>query len=166
MDRHAALAVLKIALLTAASWTVITLVHECGHLVGGWLSGATLVSCDLAPWRLPYSLHAPDPQPLVTLWCGPLIGSLAPFAAAAALRRRWAWFIADFCLLANGVYLAAAWVTGDSQLDTARLLAAGAHPATIVIFCTSTIAIGYRRFRADCVQIWSEATISRRTPDP
>ena len=129
------------------SWIVMTFTHELGHLIGGWASGATLVDADLAPWRMPYSLHGPDPHPLVTLWC-----VLIPLAIASLIRRPSAWLGADFCLLANGIYLALAWLSGDRFLDTPRLLDAGAHPLLIAVFCSLTISIGYMRFRRDCVQ--------------
>ncbi len=137
--------------LLAASWVVMTFTHECGHIVGGMTCGARLVDFDLAPWRMPYSLHSPDPHPLVTLWAGPLLGVAIPIVFAAFVRRRWAWFIADFCLIANGSYLALAWISGDRFLDTSRLLHAGAHPAAILIYCVLTIGAGYVWFRADCV---------------
>jgi hypothetical protein len=140
-------------LLLAMSWFVMTLTHECGHIVGGILCGATLTDFDLAPWRMPYSLHSPDPHPLITLWAGPLIGVGIPLTAASIIRSSWAWFIADFCLLANGSYLALAWLSGDRFLDTPRLLAAGAHPASIVIYCALTIGLGYVWFRSDCIQV-------------
>ncbi len=66
--------------------------------------------------------------------------------------RQWMHFIADFCLLANGVYLALAWLSGDAMLDTARLLRAGAHPATVAVFCLVTVPVGYIRFRAACIE--------------
>ncbi len=128
----------------------MTWAHEIGHLLGGWIGGATLIDFELAPWRLPYSLHQPDPNPLMTLWAGPLLGVAIPGALAVVIRRQWATFIADFCLLANGSYLALAWVSGDPHLDTPRLLAAGSHLATISVFCGITICLGYFRFRRDC----------------
>ena len=141
----------ELVLLILVSWVVMTFTHETGHLIGGWASGATLTDVDLAPWRLPYSLHGPDPYPLVTLWSGPLLGVLLPLGLALVIRRPWAWLIADFCLLANGVYLALAWVSGDRFLDTPRLLAAGADPISIAVFCLLTIGPGYFRFRRHCV---------------
>jgi len=129
----------------------MTFTHECGHIIGGMTCGATLTDFDLAPWRMPYSLHSPDPHPLVTLWAGPLLGVSVPIAIAALIRKRWAWFIADFCILANGVYLALAWLSGDHFLDTPRLLSAGAPPGLIVIYCGLTIVLGYVWFRSDCV---------------
>lgn len=140
----------------------MTFTHETGHIIGGMLGGATLTDFDLAPWRMPFSLHAPDPHPLLTLWSGPVFGVAVPLAIAATLRLRWAWFIADFCLLANGVYLAAAWIAGDRFLDTPRLLEAGAHPASIVLYCGATIGLGYLWFRSDCVKILTD---DRPPPD-
>ena len=137
-------------LLLLVSWVAMTFTHELGHVVGGWVGGATLTDFDLVPWRMPYSLHAPDPMPLLTLWAGPTLGVLIPTLLALALRQRWAWFVADFCMVANGGYLALAWISGDRYLDTARLLDAGAHPATITLYCMVTIGIGYVRFRSDC----------------
>ncbi|WP_182866892.1 hypothetical protein [Rhodopirellula sp. JC639] len=130
----------------------MTFTHELGHVIGGWVVGAKLVDVDLAPWRMPYSVHAPDPHPRVTLWCGPVLGVLIPLALAALIRRRPAWLVADFCLLANGSYLALAWLSGGPFLDTPRLLDAGAHPLSIAIFCLLTIAVGYVRFRNDCIE--------------
>ncbi|MCE9608033.1 MAG: hypothetical protein K8U03_24370 [Planctomycetia bacterium] len=127
--------------------------HECGHLVGGWVSGGTLHHAELRPWHLPHSLFVPDPRPLVTLWCGPVLGVVVPVGVALVVRsgsvwKRPAWFIADFCLLANGLYLAASWISGDRFLDTPRLLAAGAWPSAIGAYCAVTIGLGYPRFRA------------------
>ncbi|WP_146403799.1 hypothetical protein [Planctomycetes bacterium CA13] len=131
----------------------MTFTHEMGHIIGGWIGGATLIDFTLAPWRLPYSLHSPDPLPLLTLWAGPVLGVLIPVIFASLVRRRWAWFIADFCLLANGVYLAVAWWSGDRFLDTPRLIQAGAYPLWIAGYCILTISVGYYRFRADCIGI-------------
>lgn len=129
--------------LLTASWLVMTSIHELGHIVGGWCSGAKLQQVDLLPWHLPYSIFDPDPLPLVTLWCGPVLGVLVPLTVALLLRQYWMWFIANFCLLANGVYIAAAWFSGDRYLDTPQLLAHGAHPFTIALYCTLTIGGGY-----------------------
>lgn len=136
----------------------MVVVHECGHLVGGVLGGGTLVEAELRPWRLPHSLFVPDPKPLVTLWSGPVMGVALPMVMALVVPRAWrvkrpAWFIADFCLLANGTYLALAWLSGDRFLDTPRLLAAGASPVAIAAYCVLTIGFGYRRFRADVVAV-------------
>jgi hypothetical protein len=142
----------------------MTVVHETGHIVAGWASGGTLREADVAPWSLPHSHFDPDPHPLVTLWGGPVIGALVPLAIAALVRHGWMWFIAFFCVLANGSYLAIAWVTGERYLDTPRLLHHGAHPATIVAYCVVTIAVGYVGFRRQCIRVLSASAQSPAEP--
>ncbi|WP_345687467.1 hypothetical protein [Novipirellula caenicola] len=144
---------LRFLLLLIASWIVMTTTHEVGHLIGGYLGGGTLQHAELRPWRLPHSHFAPDPHPLLTIWSGPLVGVLTPLLVAITIRNASVWFIANFCVLANGVYLAAAWFSGDPLLDTPRLLAAGASPLTIAIFCALTLIWGYPAFRASCTAI-------------
>jgi hypothetical protein len=142
--------ILEMLTLLTAAWFVMTLTHESGHIVCGWLSGGHLKSVDLLPWHLPQSYFEPDPNPLVTLWGGPLLGTLVPWLCAVALKAQRVWFIAYFCLLANGLYLALAWFTADRYLDTARLLAAGAKPMSIAVYCLVTVSIGYHGFRRHC----------------
>lgn len=149
------LRVARFLFLLIASWTVLTFTHELGHLVGGWCSGGTLKTADLLPWHLPYSIFDPDPRPLVTLWCGPILGVAIPLGLAILIRREWMWFIAHFCLLANGVYLATAWISGDRYLDTPRLLEHGASRITIGLYCLLTIGFGYAGFRRSCIRVLS-----------
>ena len=143
----------------------MTFTHEVGHLVGGWLGGATLTDCDLAPWRLPYSLHNPDPYPLLTLWAGPILGAIVPVLFAVAFRWRPLRFVASFCLIANGAYLALAWISGDRFLDTPRLLDAGASAVSIAIFCVLTIGVGYWWFRSECVAVFRKSQQAVRSSD-
>jgi hypothetical protein len=143
----------------------MVLTHELGHLLGGWLGGATLQQFDLAPWRLPYSIHQPDPHPLLTLWMGPLFGAFFPLVLSVLIRRPWADFIADFSVLANGTYLAIAWISDSPQLDTQRLFAVGASRISVAAYCFVTIFIGYYRFRKDCVALFYARGEKTQEPD-
>lgn len=147
--------IVQLVILLVASWCIMTFVHESGHILCGWACGGTLTSADLLPWHLPYSIFDPDPQPLITLWGGPTLGVMIPLAFAIYLRKDWMWFIAYFCILANGAYIATAWVSGDRFLDTPKLLEHGAHPATIAVYCLLTIGYGYVGFRRHCLRILS-----------
>jgi hypothetical protein len=69
------------------------------------------------------------------------------------VRRAWAWLIAHFCILANGVYLGVAWISGDRFLDSAMMLEKGAHPAFLLLYCFITIPIGYAGLRRTCVNV-------------
>ena len=139
--------------LMVVSWCVMTFTHEMGHIVGGSCCGGSLKTADLYPWHLPYSIFDPDPMPLVTLWCGPILGVLVPLAIAFAVRRDWMWFIANFCVIANGAYLATAWFSTDRFLDTPELLRHGAHPVTLGIYCLLTLGFGYFGFRRSCMKV-------------
>lgn len=145
-----------LVMLLVVSWCVMTFTHEMGHVVGGWVGGGILTRIDLVPWHLPYSIHHPDPSPLITLWAGPILGIIVPCLFSVLIRHHWSIFIADFCLLANGGYLALAWIAGDRLLDTQRLLDSGSSEITIVIYCVLTIGIGYVRFRRDCIGVLSK----------
>ncbi|RMF40779.1 MAG: hypothetical protein D6753_10925 [Planctomycetota bacterium] len=67
---------------------VMAFTHEIGHIVGGWCCGGTLKTADLIPWHLPYSIFDPDPKPLVTLWCGPILGIVVPPTARTSADPR------------------------------------------------------------------------------
>lgn len=153
-----AIRVTRFLLLLAASWVIMTFTHEMGHIIGGACCGGTLKSADLLPWHLPYSIFEPDPFPLVTLWAGLVIGVLAPMGVALVTQRDWMWFIANFCILANGAYIATAWLSGDRYLDTPKLLEHGASPISIAVYCLLTIAFGYVGFRRSCVSALSAPT--------
>ncbi len=144
----------RLAILLVISWCVMTMSHELGHIVAGRLGGGRLVQFDIAPWRLPYSFFDPDPRPLVTLWSGPILGSIGPLLLAVLVRRSSAWFVACFCMLANGLYLAVAPLTSDSYLDTTKLLEHGASPIAIAAFCVATIVPGYLGIRRCLIEFW------------
>lgn len=135
----------------------MTTTHELGHLIGGWACGGSLQTAELAPWRLPYSIFVPDPRPLVTLWCGPLLGIAIPAGIALVVRRDVCWFVAHFCALANGVYLATSWFYGDRYLDAPRLLEYGASPFWLGLYCLLSIGIGYVGFRRVLGRIWNSS---------
>lgn len=138
---------IQLAWLLPVSWVVMAFSHEAGHILGGWSCGGTLADAELRPWKVPHSLFRPDPRPLVTLWCGPVLGVVMPLAAAAVIRHPRAWFVAWFCCLGNGTYLSLAWVTGDRLLDTARLLNHRASPILVGAYCLATVTVGYIGFR-------------------
>lgn len=151
--------IFRFVVLLLASWIVMTFTHEIGHIIGGTCCGGTLRSADLWPWHLPYSLFDPDPFPLITLWSGLLTGVFVPVFLAVLIQHKTMWFIAHFCVLANGTYIATAWISGDRYLDTPKLLEHGASPVAILIYCVATIGFGYAGFRQACRQVLSKPAI-------
>lgn len=145
--------VLYFLALLIVSWCLMTMTHELGHIIGGGICGGTLTDFDLLPWHLPYSIFEPDPMPLVTLWSGPILGIAVPVVIAIIAKRDWTWFVADFCIVANGFYIGTAWFSNDRFLDTPKLLKHGAQPVTILLFVLVTIGFGYIRFRQSCIRV-------------
>ena len=103
-------------------WLGMMAVHEAGHVLHAWLSGATVsaVRVPLAGYSI--TELSTNPHPHFVAWGGPVWGSVLPALAWALLRTaRWpgwrvAQFFAGFCLIANGVYLGVGWITraGDA----------------------------------------------------
>jgi hypothetical protein len=141
---------LDLGAMLVASWCVMMFTHELGHVIGGMIGGGSLQAAELRPWRLAYSLFAPDPRPLLTLWAGPMLGVLLPFLAAVVFKSNRVWFVASFCLLANGSYLAIGWFAGDPFLDSPRLLAAGTPPLVLAAITILMTVSGHRLFRRSC----------------
>lgn len=144
---------LRFVMLLLLSWCVMTFTHEAGHIIGGLCCGGILKSASVVPWSIPYSIFEPDPLPLVTLWSGLVAGALIPVLIAVLINSHSAWFVANFCLLANGTYIAIAWLTADRYLDTKRLLDQGASPFSIALYCMVAIGFGYVGFRNSCIRV-------------
>jgi hypothetical protein len=135
------------------AWVAMTVSHELGHVLAGLVAGARVVQLELRPWHLPHSLLGNDSHPLVTLWAGPVLGCAFPILAAATTGRPACWFIAWFCLLANASYLLLGYLSGDDQLDSARMIAAGSRPIEIVGAAAVALPIGYMQFRRSCIDL-------------
>jgi len=144
---------MKCILLLAVSWEVMCFTHEAGHILGGWATGAKLEQVELRPWLLPYSIFKEENYPLTILWSGPLFGVIGPCLAAAIIRHRLAWFVANFCLLANGLYIAVGWYAGDRFLDTTRMFEYGASPVSVAFYCLVTVVAGYYGFRRSWTEV-------------
>ncbi len=120
--------------------------------------GATLVELQLQPWHLPHSRFVGDEHPLATLWAGFIIGCAAPLLVAAIVRRPGCWFVAWFCVVANGTYLLLGYLSGDGELDSVKMLRAGARPVELLGAVIVMLPLGYIKFRQSCVDLLSGAT--------
>jgi hypothetical protein len=87
-----------------------------------------------------------------------ILGALISVIVAIIVRRDWMWFIANFCVLANGAYIATAWFSDDRYLDTPKTLERGASSIAISIYCLVTIGGGYVGFRRSCISALSNQT--------
>lgn len=132
--------------VAVASWLVMQIVHEFGHVAGAWFTGGRVAHVELKPWTISRTDVEPNPRPLIERWSGPIVGSVLPvlgWLGAAGAGRSWAYllrFFAGFCLIANGAYLGvgAFWPVGDAA-DILRI-----EPARwpLVVFGIAAVASG------------------------
>jgi len=125
----------------------MTVSHELGHVVSGLAGGARLTHLELRPWHFPQSHLVNDNHPLLTLWAGPVLGCLLPLLVAFILRRPACWFVAWFCVVANAAYLLLGYYSGNGELDSAKMIHAGARPLELLAAVTIALPPGYWKFR-------------------
>lgn len=130
------------------SWLSMMILHECGHVMHGWLSGAQLVQVVLPPCGFSRTDFAANPHPLFVAWGGAIWGCLLALTILAAVRIASArysylvrWF-AGFCLIANGAYLAAGSFRGAGADDGSVILQNGNTQWQLLLFGVPTVAVG------------------------
>ncbi len=127
-------------------WLWMQIVHEAGHVLGGWATGGTVERVVLHPLTISRTEISGSSQPLVVIWAGPIIGCVLPIAAwlvAVALQRHLAFllrFFAGFCLVVNGAYLAAGSFDGIG--DCGDLLRLGTPIWLLWLFGALTLPAG------------------------
>jgi hypothetical protein len=120
---HRGLQIIFMTALLWLSWLLMTLIHEAGHVIGALCTGGTIRRVIWHPAVLSRTDVHPNPHPVAEVWAGPLIGVMAPLLLAGLaqmFRLRIAfigWFIAGFCLIANGAYIGIGAIhpIGDAQ---------------------------------------------------
>lgn len=86
-------------------------VHELGHILGAWLTGARVERVILHPLAISRTDVAENVHPLIVVWAGPMVGVALPTLAwliACQTRLSTTFllrFFAGFCLIANGLYI-------------------------------------------------------------
>ncbi|HZZ81749.1 MAG TPA: hypothetical protein VFE62_24825 [Gemmataceae bacterium] len=135
-------AVLLASTLTI-SWLGMMAVHEAGHVLAAWLTGATVVRVVLHPLTISRTDIGDNPHPLVVVAAGPLVGVAAPlFAWLMARVPIWYLFrfFAGFCLIANGAYIGAG--SFESIGDAGELLRHGASMWQLWLFGAICVPTG------------------------
>lgn len=132
--------------LLVACWLWMQIAHEFGHVLGAWMTGGTVEHLVLHPLAISRTDVSGSDQPLVVIWAGPIVGCVLPLLVwftSNALKWSRAFlfrFFAGFCLIANGVYLAAG--SFDGVGDCGDLLRHGAPIWTLWLFGALTMPAG------------------------
>jgi len=116
------------------AWMGMLVTHELGHVIGAWMTGGRVIDLSIPPIGFSQTSVHPNPHELFVVWCGPIIGALAPMTLL--LTRRIAptliAFFVGFCLIANGAYIGIGWVRRAG--DAGDLLRLGTPVWVMVVF--------------------------------
>jgi hypothetical protein len=141
------------------SWLSMMALHECGHVLHGWMSSARLGGVHLPLIGFSRTDFVENPHPLFVVWGGPLWGCLLPLMIWGAVRcirapcgfARGAtdgrgfllkWFT-GFCLIVNGAYLfGGAYVQRLEADDPSVILQNGGARWQLIAFGLPAIAAG------------------------
>jgi len=86
-------------------------VHELGHVLGAWATGAEVNRVVLSPTSISRTDVTNNSRPLIVAWAGPIVGIALPlllWGGMQAARRPSAFvlrFFSGFCLIVNGLYI-------------------------------------------------------------
>jgi hypothetical protein len=140
---------LLIASTLCLSWLLFMAVHELGHVLGAWITGARIVAVVLGPLRISETRIDPElnPLPLLVVWAGPVIGAAVPLAIWDTFRRTVSdhaylvRFFAGFCLVANGAYIGADsfYRNGDGFV----MIQHGTPRWAMLLFAACTVPLGF-----------------------
>ena len=92
------------------SWYGMMVIHESGHCLGAWITGAKIESVEI-PLAGFSRTDFSGGNTLAVTAAGPLLGAILPMTLLLILRavknriKNAIMFFVGFCLLANGVYL-------------------------------------------------------------
>jgi hypothetical protein len=131
------------------SWLLMLAVHESGHVLLGWLTGAQHAVVHLPLLGISRTDFAVNPHPLLVAWGGALWGCALPAAVLAAARCFAArqhvyllvWF-AGFCLIANGAYLLGGAILTGGLDDGGVILQHGGSRWHLLTFGVAAVAAG------------------------
>jgi hypothetical protein len=141
-----ALLLLLLAPFLYACWLSMMALHEIGHVLHAWTSGATVCAVRVPLAGFSITEFSTNPHPHFVAWGGPIWGCVLPLLAWSTfvlLRlpvRQSVQFFAGFCLIANGAYIGVGWMVRAG--DAADLIAYGTPAWALVAFGVIATGVG------------------------
>ncbi len=135
-----------IASLLGSSWLGMQIVHESGHILGAYATGAKVSYVALHPLTISRTDVVNNSHPLITVWMGPIFGVAFPVVAylfAAFFKAPGVYllrFFAGFCCVTNGAYIGGG--SFEQAADAGVMLAAGSPRWTPLAFGIASTALG------------------------
>lgn len=141
------LLVLFIGSLLLLCWLSMQVVHELGHVLAAWVTGGRIKALVLHPLVISRTDVSPNPEALVVVWGGPIVGTIGPLVVWSVVRwlhlsSAYLWrFFAGFCCVANGVYLGTGVVYPVG--DASEMLRLGSSVWVLGVFGSVATVIGF-----------------------
>jgi len=129
-----------------ASWYGMMAIHELGHCLGAWLTGATVEEVTFPLLGFSRTDVSDGDHPLLVAWAGPMFGALLPLLLLPCRRflgrvgKDALLFFAGFCLLANGIYIGVGCLSPAG--DALDLLRCGTPKWHLAAFGCMALAVG------------------------
>ena len=118
-------------------WCGMLAVHEFGHILAAWSSGAVVMQVVLLP--VSYTVTANVQYPLFVYGAGAVVGTIVPLLLWLCVRQccpKVAYlfrFFAGFCFVANGTYIGFDFSTAGPT-DAGLLIEHGASRGILLLF--------------------------------
>ena len=139
--------VILIASFIPFCWLAFMATHELGHVIAGLSTGGTITKVVVHPLAISRTDVSPNPNPLITVWAGPIIGVLLPLSAWTAFWKfkipgdYLARFFAGFCMIANGAYIGIG--SFENIGDAGDMMKHGSPIWLLWLFGTITVPFGF-----------------------
>ena len=130
--------------ILVASWYGMMFVHESGHCLAAWMSGAVVDRVDIPLLGFSKTEVSSADHPLLVVWGGPVLGVVAPLSILPFARKHFRdaiLFFVGFCAVANGAYIGfgATLRVGDCQ----ELRLHGAAVWQLWLFGLTSLLLGF-----------------------
>ena len=128
-------------------WLAFMAFHELGHVIAGLSTGGSVTKVVVHPLAISRTDVSPNPNPLITVWAGPIIGVLLPVVLWGTFPKfkipgeYLARFFAGFCLIANGAYIGIG--SFEKIGDAGDILQHGSPIWLLWLFGITTVPIGF-----------------------
>jgi hypothetical protein len=123
--RTVAVRVLFAIAICYLSWLGMMAIHELGHVVGAWATGARVISVSVPLLGFSQTIVHPNPHELLVVWGGPVVGTVIPAVIPLIwlLRARVPDLLLsspDFVAVANGSYIGLGWTHVRTNIRSFR----------------------------------------------
>ena len=139
--------VILIVSFVSFCWLAFMALHELGHVIAGLATGGSVTKVVVHPLAISRTDVSPDPNPLATVWAGPVVGVVLPLLVWSVFRKfkiagdYLARFFAGFCLIANGSYIGIG--SFENIGDAGDMIKHGSPVWALWLFGLITVSIGF-----------------------